>query len=84
MAIDNFISLIHLPIDHVAGEPPPDDSPNEEMIDPQKLDLACTPDPTMTRAYWQVVGVENAGGKAYGKATGLYNKHYEYSEQQKP
>jgi len=25
--------------------------------------------------------VENAGGKAYGKATGLYNKHRTYSEQ---
>jgi hypothetical protein len=25
--------------------------------------------------------VENAGGKAYGKATGLYNKHQKYSEQ---
>jgi hypothetical protein len=25
--------------------------------------------------------VENTGGKAYGKATGLYNKHQKYSEQ---
>jgi hypothetical protein len=25
--------------------------------------------------------VENEGGKAYGKATGLYNKHHKYSEQ---
>jgi hypothetical protein len=25
--------------------------------------------------------VENVGGKAYGKATGLYNKHRKYSEQ---
>jgi hypothetical protein len=28
--------------------------------------------------------VENAGGKAYGKATGLYNKHRKYSEQWNP
>jgi len=28
--------------------------------------------------------VENAGGKAYGKATGLYNKHRKYSEQLNP
>jgi len=28
--------------------------------------------------------VDNAGGKAYGKATGLYNKHRKYSEQWNP
>jgi hypothetical protein len=28
--------------------------------------------------------VENVGGKAYGKATGLYNKHRKYSEQWNP
>jgi hypothetical protein len=28
--------------------------------------------------------VENAGAKAYGKATGLYNKHRKYSEQCNP
>jgi len=33
------------------------------------------------RAHRQVVGVENAGGKAYGKATGLYTKHRKNSEQ---
>jgi hypothetical protein len=32
----------------------------------------------------QVVGVENAGGKSQGKATGLYNKHCKYSEQWNP
>jgi hypothetical protein len=32
----------------------------------------------------QVVGVENAGGKSQGKATGLYHKHCKYSEQWKP
>jgi hypothetical protein len=38
----------------------------------------------MTKADRQVVGVENVGGKAYGKATGLYNKHRKYSEQWNP
>ena len=28
--------------------------------------------------------MENAGGKAYGKATGLYNTHRKYSEQWNP
>ena len=35
-------------------------------------------------AHRQVVGVENATGKAYGKATGLFNKHRKYSEQWNP
>jgi len=51
-------------IDNVPGAPPPDDTPNEEPIDPQQPDLTCTPDPTKTKAYRQVVGLENAGGKA--------------------
>jgi len=72
------------PIDNVPGAPPPEDTPDEETIDPQKPDLTCTPDPTKTRAHRQVVGVENARGKAYGKATGLYNKHRKYSEQWNP
>ena len=36
------------------------------------------------KGYRQVVGVENARGKAYGKATRLYNKHRKYSEQWNP
>jgi hypothetical protein len=44
----------------------------------------CPSDLTKTRAHRQVVGVENAGGKGYGKATGSYNKHREYSEQWNP
>jgi hypothetical protein len=60
------------------------DTPDEGMIDPQKPVLTCTPDPTKTRAYRQIVGVDNAGGKAYGKATGLYNKHRMYLEQWNP
>jgi len=81
MAIDELSQLIHLPMDNVPGAPPPEDTPDEETIDPQTPDLTCTPDQTKTRGHRQVVGVENAGGKAYGKATGLYNKHHEYSVQ---
>ena len=72
-------------IDNVPGAPPPEDSPNKEPIDPQQPDLTCTPDPTKTKAHRQVVGLENAGGgAAYGKATGLYNKHRKYSKQWNP
>jgi len=53
----------------VPGAPSPDDTPNEDHIDPQHPDLTYTPDPTKTQAHRQVVGVENAGGTAYGKAT---------------
>jgi len=78
------LSTNDLTTDNVPGAPPPEDTPNEETIDPQKLDLTCTPDRTKTKAHSQVVGVENAYGKAYGKATGLYNPHRKYSEQQNP
>jgi hypothetical protein len=74
MAIDKQ-SINDLLIDNVPGTPPPEDTPNEEPIDPQQPDLTCTPDPTKRKAHGQGVGVENVGGKAYGKATGLYNKH---------
>jgi len=53
--------------------PPPEDTPDEETIDPQKPDMTCTPDPTNTKVHRQIVGVEDVGGKAYGKATGLCN-----------
>jgi len=56
-------------IDNVPGAPPPEDPPNEEPIDPQQPYLTCTPDPTKTKAPRQVVGLENPGGTAYGKAT---------------
>jgi hypothetical protein len=78
-AIDKDILL-----DNVPGAPPPVDSPNEEPLDRQQPDLTCTPDPTKPKAHRQGVGVENAGGKAYGKATGLYNNHRKYSEQWNP
>jgi len=64
--------------------PPPEATPNKETIDLQKPDLTCTPDPTKTRTHGQVVGLENVGRKADGKATGLYNKHRKYSEQWNP
>jgi hypothetical protein len=64
MAIDELSQLIHLPIENVPGAPPPENTPDEEPIDPQKPDLTCTPDPTRTRAHRQVVGVENAGGES--------------------
>jgi hypothetical protein len=84
MAIDELSYLIHLPIDNVPGALAPEDTPNREPIDPQKPDRTCTPDPTKTSAHRHVVGVENAVGKAYGKATGLYNQHRKYSEQWNP
>ena len=83
MAIDKLTINDRL-IDNVPGAPPPEDTPNTDPIDPQQPDLTCTPDPTKTKAHRQVVGVDNAGGKVYGKATGLYNKYRKYSEQWNP
>jgi hypothetical protein len=83
MAVDK-LSINELLSDSVPGAPPVEYTPNEEPIDSPHPDLTCTPDPTKRKAYRQVVGVENAGGKAYGKATGLYNKHRKYSEQRNP
>jgi len=83
MAIDK-LSFNDLPTDIVLGTPPPEDTLNEEPIDPQQPDLTWNPDSTETKACRQVVGVENTGGKAYGKATGLYNKNWKYSEQWNP
>jgi len=84
MSIDELSQLIHLTIDSVPGAPPPEDTPNKETINPQKRDLTCTPDPTKMGAHRKVVGVENTGGTAYGKATALYNKHRKHSEQWNP
>jgi hypothetical protein len=70
------LSMNNLLKDNVPGAPPPpDDTPNEEPIDPQQPDLTSTPDSTKIKAHRQVVGVENAEGKANDKATGFYNKH---------
>jgi len=46
MAINELSQRIHLPIDKVPGAPPPEDTPDEKTINPQKPDLTCTPDPT--------------------------------------
>jgi len=83
MTIDS-LSINDLLTDNVPGALPPNDTPNEEPIDPQQPDLTCTPDSVMPKVHGQVVGVDNAGGKAYGKATGLYNKHRKCSEQWNP
>ena len=83
MAI-NTPSMNDLLIQNVPGAPPSEDSTNEAPIDPQQPDFTCTPDPTKTKPHRQVVGVENEGGKVFGKATGLYNKHRKYSEQWNP
>jgi hypothetical protein len=77
MAIDK-LSINDLLIHNVPDAPPPEDTPNEEPIDAQQPDLAYTPDPTKTKAQRQLDGVENVGGKAYGKATELYKKHCKY------
>jgi hypothetical protein len=83
MAID-MLSMNDVLSDNVPGTPQPETTPNKEPIDPLQPDLTCTPDPAKTKAHRQVVGVEKAGGNAYGKATGLYNKHQKYSEQWNP
>jgi len=84
MAIDK-LTINDLLIDIILGAPPPpDDTPKEEPIDPQPSDLPCTPDLTKTKVDKYIVGLENAGEKGYGKATGLYNKHWNYSEQWHP
>ena len=66
----------HQTTDDVPSVPPPANTSDKETIDPQKRDLTCTPDSTKTKAHRQVVGVDNVEWKAYGKATGLYNKHH--------
>ena len=78
------LSTNDLTIDNVPGAPPPEDTPDKETMDPQKPDLTCTPDLTKMKALMQVVGVDIAGGNAYGKATGLYNEHCKYSEYWNP
>jgi hypothetical protein len=83
MAIDKLPINDRL-IVNVPGAPPLEDTPNQDLIDSQQPDLTCTPDPTKTKAHRQVVGLENAGGNAYGKATGLDNKHRKYLEQWNP
>jgi hypothetical protein len=78
------LSIYDLLIDNVPGAPPPEDTPNEEPIDPQQPNLTCTLDRTNTKAHTEVVGLENVGWKANAKATGLYNKNRKFSEQWNP
>jgi len=79
IAIDK-LSINDLLIDNIPGAPPPENTPNKQSMNRQQPDLTCSPDPTNTQADGQVVRVDNAGGKAYGKATELYNQHQKYSE----
>jgi hypothetical protein len=83
MAIDK-LSINSLLMDNMPGAPPPQDTHNKEPIDTLQHVFTCTPDPRKAKAHTQVVGVENVGGKANGKATGLYNNHRQYSEQWNP
>ena len=74
MAI-NKLSSNQQPIDNVPGAPWPEVTANEEPIEPQQPDLTCTSDPIKAKVHRLVVGVEHVGGKAYGKTSGLDNKH---------
>lgn len=59
-------------LNNVPGVPPREDKPDEETVNPQTPGLSGTSDLTKMRAVRQVLdGVENVGGKEYGKATGL-------------
>jgi hypothetical protein len=80
MVIDK-LPINDLLIVNVTGASPPEDTRNNEPIDPQQPDLTCTPDPTKTKPYKQAVGAQNGGRKEYGKATALYNKYQKNSEQ---
>ena len=84
MAINELSQQIHLHIDHVPRAPPPEDTPDKEIIYPQMPNLTCTPDLTKMRGNGQIVGEGNAGGKSYFIATGLYNNHCKYSEKWNP
>ena len=81
MAIDKW-SMNDLLIDNFPGTPPLEDTLHEEPINSQLPDLTCTLDSTKTKTHRQLV--ENAWGKAYGKATGLCNQHRRHSEQWNP
>jgi hypothetical protein len=67
MATVELSQPIHPLINNVPSAPTPTETSNEKTIDPREHDLTCTFHATQTRAPWQVVGVENVGGKAYGK-----------------
>jgi len=70
-----------LTTENISGAPTPEHTPNDETIDSLMADLSCTHDPTEAKAQRQVIAVDNVGGNAYSKATGMYNKHRKFSEQ---
>jgi hypothetical protein len=78
MAIDQQ-SMNNLLIGNLLGPQSPEDTAIRKPINAQLPNLACTRDPTKTKPHRKVV--KNAGGKANGKATGLYNKYQKDSEQ---
>jgi hypothetical protein len=47
------LSTNDLLIDNILGAPPPEDTPNEQHIDPHQPDVTCTPDSTQTKAQRQ-------------------------------
>jgi hypothetical protein len=69
------VSINDLLMDIIPGQPPPDVTPHKDPLDPQQPYLTSTTDQTKTKAHRQVVGMGNAGGETYGKATALYNNH---------
>jgi len=60
------LSIHNLHIDNALGAPPPENIRKEEPLDPHQPDLTCTPNPSIRMVQWQVVAVEDAGGKACG------------------
>jgi len=78
MAIEK-LSTNNLSINNIHRTPPPEDTPDEEQIDPMIPNLTFTSDPINSMAHWEEVGVENVGGWVYGKATWLNNKHQKHS-----
>jgi len=48
----------------VPGAPPPEDTPDEETVECQKPDLACTPDATKRYVHRQGITVRKVGGES--------------------
>jgi hypothetical protein len=57
-------STNNVTIDNVTGAPPAEDTSNKDAINPQYLNLTCTPDSTKVSACQQGLAVENVGRKA--------------------
>jgi hypothetical protein len=73
-----------LHIDNVPRALPPDVTRNKETIDTTEPDLKCTPIPIKMKTHRKIIGVEHAGGTAYGYACGFYDKHRKYTEECNP